>query len=127
MGKGRGQRSGVSSQPEFSPRGSSSQPAGRRPQTSSTPVQRNTPSQFTLAHPPQLGASPVGQGLCVCHHLLLVLLELGCVCHLERHSQPRDGVVVGAALQPREHRLVDVRLKLLAVEDQACGRGWGWG
>jgi hypothetical protein len=37
--------------------------------------------------------------LAVGHHLLLVLLELGRGCLLERDRQRRDGVVVGAALQ----------------------------
>jgi hypothetical protein len=46
-------------------------------------------------------------------HLLLVLLELGGRRLLESYGQGRNSVVVGAALQAGEDRLVDGLLKVV--------------
>mmetsp|Transcript_10413 Transcript_10413/g.25550 ORF Transcript_10413/g.25550 Transcript_10413/m.25550 type:complete len:289 (+) Transcript_10413:236-1102(+) len=62
----------------------------------------------------------------VLDHLLLVRHKLGSGGLLERNRQRADGVVVGAALQPGEHRLVDLLLVLLLVEDHtAAGAAQG--
>ncbi len=75
--------------------------------------------------------APVGQRPRVGDDLLLVLHELRALRHLERDGQAGNGVVVRAALQAREHGLVDLRAQLLLVKDHACAGtdslGFGWG
>lgn len=53
------------------------------------------------------------EGLGVVHHLLLVCLELGCGCLLERDGQRGDGVVVRAALVAGEDGEVDGLLQVV--------------
>mmetsp|Transcript_5467 Transcript_5467/g.19950 ORF Transcript_5467/g.19950 Transcript_5467/m.19950 type:complete len:215 (-) Transcript_5467:873-1517(-) len=62
---------------------------------------------------PQL-QQPRRQRLAVAHHLLLVHCEGRLRGLLERHRQRADGVVVRAALQSREHGVVDRSLEAVA-------------
>ena len=85
-------------------------------------MRRDTPiaATSTATHDALVLCAPGRERPCVGHHLALILLKLLRVGHLERHRQAADGVVVGTALQTWEDGLVDVRLKLLAEEDEAC-------
>lgn len=72
-------------------------------QTSCTHATNTTQAQHTIKPTRHDAVAELAharrQRLAVGHHLLLVLLELGRGCLLERDRQRRDGVVVGAALQ----------------------------
>ena len=68
---------------------------------------------------PELRES-AGEGGAILDNLLLVVDKFGGGRLLQRHGEGADGVVVGTALEPGEHRAVDRLLVLLLVEDHAA-------